>query len=102
MKFPDIPQLYSLFKNFPHITTDSRNANAGTIFFALKGDNFNGNQFAEPAIKQGCSYAVIDEEKYYTNEKCILVSNTLQTLQELAKHHREKLKIPFIAITGSN
>ena len=102
MKFPDLSQLYSLFRNYPHVTTDSRKASAGTIFFALKGDNFNGNQFAGAALQQGCSYAVIDEEQYYTSETCILVKDCLTALQELAKYHREQLSIPFIAITGSN
>jgi UDP-N-acetylmuramoyl-tripeptide--D-alanyl-D-alanine ligase len=102
MKFPKLAELYSLFQKNRSVTTDSRSATMGTIFFALKGDNFNGNQFAETAIKQGCSYAVIDEEKYYENENCILVNDSLVALQELAKYHREKLNIPFIAITGSN
>jgi UDP-N-acetylmuramoyl-tripeptide--D-alanyl-D-alanine ligase len=102
MKFPKIAELYSLFQKTRIVTTDSRSATEGTIFFALRGDNFNGNRFAEVAIKQGCSYAVIDEEKYYANEKCILVKDSLVALQELAKLHREKLSIPFIAITGSN
>ena len=102
MKFPDIPALYSLFKKFPAVTTDSRKAAAGTIFFALKGDNFNGNEFAEAGLKQGCSYAVVDEERYYAGEKCILVKDCLTALQELATYHRQQLAIPFIAITGSN
>ena len=102
MKFPDISLLYSLFGEFPVITTDSRKAVRGTIFFALKGDNFNGNQFAQLAIQQGCTYAVIDEEQYYSGEQCILVKDVLAALQDLASFHREHLKIPFIAITGSN
>lgn len=115
MKFPNAHQLYSLFRKFPHVITDSRKASTnsvlfpiakggqgGCIFFALKGDNFNGNQFAAIAINQGCSYAVIDEEEYYKGENYILVKDVLASMQELAKHHRQKLKIPFIAITGSN
>lgn len=102
MKFPKTSELYSLFLKFPDVTTDSRKATAGTIFFALKGDNFNGNQFAGSALKQGCSYAVIDEEQYYTGDNCILVKDCLAALQELAKYHREQLKIPFISVTGSN
>ena len=102
MKFPDISTLYSVFTKFPLVTTDSRKAAPGTIFFALKGDNFNGNQFAESSLKQGCGYVVIDEEKYYQGEQYILVKDCLKALQELAHYHRRQLKIPFIAITGSN
>ncbi len=102
MKFPGISELYSLFRQFPVVTTDSRKTAPGTIFFALKGESFNGNQFAGSALQQGCSYVLIDEEQYYTGEKCILVKDCLVTLQELAKYHRTQLKIPFIAITGSN
>lgn len=102
MKFPDIHQLYSLFRQFPCVITDSRKSSVNSIFFALKGDNFNGNQFAEIALNQGCGYAIIDEEKYYKGENYILVKDVLASLQELAIHHRQKLKIPFIAITGSN
>ncbi|MBI4947736.1 MAG: UDP-N-acetylmuramoyl-tripeptide--D-alanyl-D-alanine ligase [Bacteroidetes bacterium] len=102
MKFPEIPQLYSLFEKFPNVITDSRKCTAGTIFFSLKGENFDGNQFAASALEQGCNYAVIDNETYYKGEKYILVKDCLTTLQALAKYHREHLKIPFIAITGSN
>jgi len=102
MKFPDISTLYSFFKKSLLITIDSRKASPGAIFFALKGDNFNGNQFASSAIQQGCNYVVIDEEEYYTHEKCILVRDSLTALQELATYHRSKLSIPFIAVTGSN
>ena len=102
MKFPDVSELYSVLRQFPVVTTDSRKAVPGTIFFALKGENFNGNQFAASALQQGCSYVVIDEEQYYSGDKCILVKDCLAALQELAKYHRTQLKIPFIAITGSN
>ena len=102
MKFADVTELYSLFKIFSIVTTDSRKAVPGTIFFALHGENFNGNQFAASALKQGCNYAVIDEEQYYAGDKYILVKDSLAALQELARYHREQLKIPFIAITGSN
>lgn len=102
MRFPDIATLYSIFRKFPSVTTDSRKAASGTIFFALKGDNFNGNQFAESALKQGCGYVVVDEDAFYKGEGYILVKDCLTALQELAKYHREQLKIPFISITGSN
>lgn len=102
MKYPSIQELYRIYLKCSIVTTDSRQTPPGSVFFALKGEHFDGNQFAEKAIAQGCGYAVIDDEKYYKNEKHLLVKDCLQTLQQLAKYHREQLKIPFIAITGSN
>ncbi len=102
MKFPDILKIYSLFREFPNVITDSRKASSNSIFFALKGEKFNGNKFAESALEQGCNHVVIDEVKYYKGEKYILVKDCLKALQELAQFHRQYLKIPFIAITGSN
>lgn len=98
----NVEKLYHLFKQHPNICTDSRKIKKTSIFFALKGENFNGNVFAEKAINEGCAFAVIDEQQYAINEKCILVNDVLSTLQELAKHHRNQLKIPIIGITGSN
>ena len=72
------------------------------MFFALKGENFNGNQYAEIALKNGAEYAIIDEEEFKTSSKTILVDNVLKTLQELASYHRTFLKTPIIALTGSN
>lgn len=72
------------------------------MFFALKGDNFNGNSYAEKAIESGASYCIIDEEKFNTSSQTILVKNVLETLQELASFHRTFLNIPIIALTGSN
>ena len=66
-----IQELYNLFKNSSAICTDSRNIISDSIFFALKGENFNGNKFAEKAIHEGCAFAVIDEKQYVINEKCI-------------------------------
>ncbi len=71
------------------------------MFFALKGGNFNANQFAKEALSKGAAYAVIDEEEYYTTG-CILVNDVLLTLQQLANHHRRQFKIPVIGITGTN
>src|ERR1035437_10649150 len=102
MKFPEISQLYSVFLKYPTVITDSRKAASGTLFFSLKGENFDGNEFAASALQQGCNYAVIDNEKQYKGEKYILVKDCLATLQAIAKYYRESLKIPFIAITGSN
>lgn len=97
-----IIDLYDLFIHNPHITTDSRNCPKGSIFFALKGDKFDGNQYAEKALASGSVYAVIDNPDYYTGERTILVDNVLKTLQQLAHHHRKVLGLPIIGITGTN
>jgi UDP-N-acetylmuramoyl-tripeptide--D-alanyl-D-alanine ligase len=97
-----IKDIYSIFLQYPSICTDTRKINKGDIFFALKGESFNGNKFAKKAIKEGCSFAIIDEKKYKTSEKHILVKNVLTCLQELASFHRDQLKIPIIGITGTN
>ncbi len=97
-----IKELYTLYKNCYKVTTDTRANLKGSIFFALKGDNFNGNLYAEEALKKGALYSIVDEQQYQTNDKIILVENVLQTLQNLAKHHRIQLNIPVIALTGSN
>ena len=98
----NIEQLYNIYKQFPQIQTDTRKLVAGELYFALKGDNFNGNLFAKQALEQGAAYAFVDEEAYAINDKTILVQNVLSTLQQLAHHHRKQFTIPFIAITGSN
>lgn len=98
-----IEQLYKIYQQFPSVQTDTRLLKQGDIFFALKGDNFNGNCFAAKAIENGAAYAVIDEKEFYSGEKTILVEDVLSALQQLAKYHREQFtNIPFIAITGSN
>ena len=94
--------LYAIFQKHPFICTDTRKMEEGNLFFALKGENFNGNKFAEKAIKNGCSFAIIDEIEYANNSNTILVDDVLTTLQELAKFHRKKLNIPIIGITGTN
>ena len=86
----------------PCICTDSRKIRKGDIFFALKGENFNGNKFALKAIQDGCSYAIIDEKDYDTHQNTILVDDALATLQKLATYHRAQLNIPVIGITGTN
>ncbi|WP_432709324.1 UDP-N-acetylmuramoyl-tripeptide--D-alanyl-D-alanine ligase [Pedobacter sp.] len=98
----DIQALYQLYLANPTISTDTRNISNDCLFFALKGDHFNANTFAEKALENGAAYAVIDEEAYKVDERCILVDDVLTTLQELAKHHRKQLKIPVIGLTGSN
>ena len=97
-----IAQLYEIYKQHPSVQTDTRKLKNGDLFFALKGDNFNGNAFAAKALEAGAEYAIIDEPEYAISEKMILVNNVLQTLQQLALHHRRQFSIPFIAITGSN
>ncbi|MBV2246456.1 MAG: UDP-N-acetylmuramoyl-tripeptide--D-alanyl-D-alanine ligase [Lentimicrobium sp.] len=94
--------LYRHFKKHPYISTDSRKVMPGSIFFALKGDHFDGNQYAGKALEGGAAYAVIDHPEAYRNEFTLLVSNVLETLQTLATMHRNSLNIPVIAITGSN
>lgn len=98
----EIQALYQVYLSHPRITTDSRKIEDGSIFFALKGENFNGNAFASLAIENGASYAVIDEEEFAVSERMILVDNVLETLQNLARHHRQELGIPILAITGTN
>ncbi len=95
-------QIHQLFLNSKGVCTDTRKIKTNTIFFALKGENFNGNLFSKQAIELGASYAIIDEKEYKTSEKHILVDNVLTTLQELASYHRQYLQVPIIALTGSN
>jgi len=97
-----IESLHQLFLESSGISTDTRKISENTLFFALKGDNFNGNKFAEDALKKGASYVVIDEKKYKISSQTILVDNALETLQKLANYHRNYLKIPIISLTGSN
>ena len=98
-----ISELYSIFCNYPTITTDSRMCLTDSIFFALKGDRFNGNLFAEESLAAGCAYAIVDEwEEVKDNDRIIRVDNVLKTLQQLANYHRKKLRIPIIGITGTN
>lgn len=99
----NISELYSIFCNYPKVTTDSRMCIKDSIFFALKGDRFNGNLFAEEAIASGCAYAIVDEwDEVEVNDRIIRVDNVLKTLQQLSNYHRKKLKIPIIGITGTN
>lgn len=95
-------QLYTLYKQHPLICTDTRKISEGCLFFALKGPNFNANAFAREALDKGAAYAIVDEEQYKTSDRCILVDDVLKALQDLAKHHRQQLDIPVIAIVGSN
>lgn len=98
----NIEELYRLYCEHPIVTTDSRTCAAGSIYFALRGESFDGNRFAADALQKGCAYAVVDNADYATDERCILVADALQTLQELASHHRRALGLPVLQITGSN
>lgn len=98
----DITALYEIFLQYPSVQTDTRKLAPGDLFFALKGPSFNGNTFAAAALDQGAAYAIIDEPSYKVNDRCLLVAEVLETLQALARHHRQQFSIPFIAITGSN
>lgn len=98
----DIIELYNIYLKYLNISTDTRSIIPNSIFFALKGQNFDGNKFALQALDLGAAYAVIDDKAFNTSEKTILVDDVLKTLQNLANFHRKQLKIPFLAITGSN
>ena len=95
-------ELYELFVHHRKISTDSRNCPFGSLFFALKGENFDGNQFAAKALDAGAAYAIIDNPEYQVNDRTILVDDVLKTLQQLAHRHRKMLGIPIIGITGTN
>ena len=97
-----ISEIYTLFKSCAEISTDTRKIGKNSMFFALKGPNFNANSLAKTALESGSNYAVIDEEEYYLDDRTILVDDVLTCLQDLAKHHRDQLTIPIIGITGSN
>jgi UDP-N-acetylmuramoyl-tripeptide--D-alanyl-D-alanine ligase len=98
----NINTLYQYYLENPNICTDTRKITQGCLFFALKGENFNANTFAQKAIELGAAYAVIDDVNYQLNERFLLVDDTLKALQDLAIHHRKQLKIPVIGLTGSN
>lgn len=97
-----IAGLYQKYLETGKVSTDTRQITPGSVFFALKGPSFNGNQFAVEALAKGASYAVVDEPAYATDPRCMLVPDVLNSLQELARHHRQQLKIPVIGLTGSN
>lgn len=98
----NIEELYKIFLQHPSVETDTRKLKAGDIFFALKGPNFNGNDYASQALQAGAAFCVCNEAKKSYDERIVLVEDVLSTLQQLAKFHREQFKIPVIAITGSN
>ncbi len=97
-----IEEIYQLYKLSEGINTDTRKTIKESIFFALKGPSFNGNLYAKTAVENGAIAVIIDEHEFFIEGKTILVNNVLDTLQQLALHHRRQLKCPVIAITGSN
>ena len=99
----NIKELYKLYQEHPCITTDSRDCPEGSIFLALKGDKFDGNQFALKALEQGCAYAIVSDRNLEgQSSSLIFVDDTLQTFKDLAREHRRQFKIPVIGITGTN
>ena len=100
-----ISDLYEIYKSYPQVQTDTRQLKKGDLYFALKGPNFNGNEFALQALEQGAAYAIVDEPvdaSAHLQKRILLVEDVLSSLQALAKFHRAQFNIPFIAITGSN
>ena len=100
----NLDQIYTLFLEHPVITIDSRTATENSLFFALRGERFDGNKFASAALKSGCRYAIVDDPGIIPrgDHRYILVDNVLNSLQNLAKMHRENLHIPVFGLTGSN
>jgi UDP-N-acetylmuramoyl-tripeptide--D-alanyl-D-alanine ligase len=98
----NINDLYQKFLTAGIVSTDSRNITEGCIFFALKGDRFDANAFADEALQKGAAFVVIDNPQYQTSDHHILVDDTLAALQELARYHRSQLNIPVVGLTGSN
>ncbi|WP_304198651.1 UDP-N-acetylmuramoyl-tripeptide--D-alanyl-D-alanine ligase [Flavobacterium alvei] len=98
----DIKYIHSLFLKCNSVSIDTRKIESNSLFVAIKGDNFDANTFAKEALEKGASYVIIDNENYCIDERTILVENSLIALQELAKFHRQYLKLPIIALTGSN
>ena len=97
-----LERLYQTYLQSRQVTTDSRQITPGCIFFAFKGETFDGNAFAPQALEQGAALCVISDPQYKVDDRCIVVPDVLDTLQQLAAHHRQQLTIPFLGITGTN
>ena len=98
----EIKNIHNLFLKCNSVSIDTRKIEENSMFFAIKGDRFDANTFAEEALKKGASFVIIDNNDYFVDERTIVVKNTLETLQELSKFHRKFLKLPIVALTGSN
>jgi UDP-N-acetylmuramoyl-tripeptide--D-alanyl-D-alanine ligase len=97
-----IKELHKIFLKHPLVSTDTRKISKNCLFFALKGPNFNGNKFAQEALAAGAAYAIVDEEEYSFDKRCILVEDVLSSLQQLGTYHRKQCKATVISLTGSN
>lgn len=97
-----VQEFYPTFLNYPEICTDSRQAKSGSLFFALRGEAFDGNRFAEAALEKGCEVAVVDDPALKNKKHMVLVDDVLSFLQQLARFHRDQFNIPVIALTGTN
>jgi len=97
-----LESLYQLYLKHPVVCTDTRKITKNCLFFALRGDNFDANTFAAQALENGAAFAILDNSQFAKDERCILVSDALTTLQDLARYHRKQLNIPVIGLTGSN
>lgn len=104
MKKMNIADLYRCFRQSQGVTTDTRQCKEGMMFFALRGENFDGNRYAGEALEKGCSFVVVDNGEYValSDERVILVDNSLQALQQLARHHRRTMGTTIVGITGTN
>ena len=98
----EIRELHQVFLHNPSVVIDSRKAHPGSLFFGLRGNNNEGGAYAEDALSKGCTLAIVDKKEHVVSEKCLLVSDVLETLQQLASYHRRQFSIPVIGITGSN
>lgn len=98
----NIQDIHKLFLQCSSLSIDTRKIEKKSMFFAIKGENFDANTFAKEALDLGALFVVIDNESYFIDDRTILVENSLETLQELAKFHRSYLKLPIVALTGSN
>lgn len=97
-----ISEIFALFQPTNGVSIDSRNVPNGALFFAIKGERFDGNQFVEQALANGAAFAILDDPTMVINESCILVDDTLLALQQLARMYRDSFSIPVIGLTGSN
>lgn len=98
----NIQEIHNLFLQCKSVSIDTRKIEKDSMFFAIKGENFDANTFAQQALDLGALFVIIDNGSYLIDERTILVRNSLETLQELSKFHRAYLKLPIIALTGSN
>ena len=97
-----VNKIHTIFLKCNSLVIDTRKITKNSIFLAIKGERFDANTFAQEALNLGASYVIIDNATHFIDERTILVSNSLKTLQELALYHRRYLNLPIIALTGSN